>query len=297
MKFRFETFAILLFVSALACKSKIDTLEENISAELGKQKGTFAVAFKDLKTGQQFLINGHELFHAASTMKTPVMAEVYKQVAEGKLALTDSIIIKNEFKSIVDGSPYTLSVKDDSDTLIYKHLGEKRTLYSLMYDMIIVSSNLATNIVIELVDAKKVTQSLREIGANDIQVLRGVEDGKAFKAGMNNQVTANDLMLLFEKIGKGQMVNKDASQEMIKILLDQKFNDIIPARLPEEVKVAHKTGWITGVHHDSGIVILPNGDKYVLVLLSKKLEDEKSGVEAMSHISKMIFEHVVAANE
>jgi beta-lactamase class A len=219
------------------------------------------------------------------------MAEVYKQVAEGKLSLTDSIVIKNEFKSIVDGSPYTLTASDDSDTLIYKHLGEKRTLYSLMYDMIIVSSNLATNLVIELVDAKKVTQSLRDIGAKDIQVLRGVEDDKAYQAGMNNQVTAYDLMLLFEKIGKEELVSNEASQEMTKILLDQKFNDIIPAQLPAEVKVAHKTGWITGVHHDSAIVILPDGRKYVLILLSKKLEDEKAGVESLAKVSKLIYEN------
>jgi beta-lactamase class A len=269
----------------------METLRENVSSELGKQKGNFAVAFKDLQSGEELLINEHELFHAASTMKTPVMAEVYKQVAEGKLSLTDSIVIKNEFKSIVDGSPYTLTASDDSDTLIYKHLGEKRTLYSLMYDMIIVSSNLATNLVIELVDAKKVTQSLRDIGAKDIQVLRGVEDDKAYQAGMNNQVTAYDLMLLFEKIGKEELVSNEASQEMTKILLDQKFNDIIPAQLPAEVKVAHKTGWITGVHHDSAIVILPDGRKYVLILLSKKLEDEKAGVESLAKVSKLIYEN------
>jgi beta-lactamase class A len=297
MKLLYPTFVILLFISFFSCKSRMETLREEISSELGKQKGNFAVAFKDLQTGKELLINEHDLFHAASTMKTPVMAEVYKQAAEGKLALTDSIVIKNEFKSIVDGSPYTLSATDDSDTLIYKHLGEKRLLYSLMYDMIIVSSNLATNLVIELVDAKKVTQSLRDIGAKDIQVLRGVEDDKAYQAGMNNQVTAYDLMLLFEKIGKEELISKEASQEMLKILLDQKFNDIIPAQLPADVKVAHKTGWITGVHHDSAIVILPNGNKYVLVLLSKKLEDEKAGVEAMAKVSKMIFDYVSATKE
>jgi beta-lactamase class A len=297
MKFLFKSFIVLLTLTVISCKPKIEALKENVITELGKQKGIFAVAFKDLETGQELLINEHELFHAASTMKTPVMAEVYKQAAEGKLALTDSIMIKNEFKSIVNGSAYTLSAKDDSDTLIYKHLGEKRPLYSLVYDMIIVSSNLATNLVIELVDAKKVTESLRAIGAEDIQVLRGVEDSKAFQAGMNNQVTAYDLMLLFEKIAKREMVSKEASDEMIKVLLDQKFNNIIPAQLPGEVKVAHKTGWITGVHHDSAIVILPNGKRYVLVLLSKKLEDEKSGVEAMAKVSKMFYEHVVTSNE
>ncbi|MEY4930821.1 MAG: hypothetical protein RI909_1545, partial [Bacteroidota bacterium] len=237
-----------------------------------------------------------ELFHAASTMKTPVMVEVYKQAAAGKFSVKDSILIKNEFRSIVDSTVYSLSPNDDSDTLIYKHIGEKRTIYSLMYDMIIVSSNLATNIIIDLVDAKNVTNTLRSIGANDIQVLRGVEDKKAFEAGMNNRVTAYDLMLLFEKIDKEELVNAEASMAMMDILLDQKFNDMIPAQLPKNVKVAHKTGWITGIHHDSGIVFLPDGRKYVLVILSRDLQDEAAGVNAMANVSKMIYDHVISAD-
>jgi beta-lactamase class A len=207
------------------------------------------------------------------------MVEVYKQAAEGKFSLKDSILIKNEFKSIVDSSLYSLRAKDDSDTLIYNHIGEKRTVYSLVYDMIIISSNLATNLIIDLVDAKNVTSTLRSIGAKE--------------AGFNNRVTAYDLMLLFEKIDKEELVNSEASMAMMDILLEQKFNDIIPAHLPKEVKVAHKTGWITGIHHDSGIVFLPDGRKYVLVILSKDLQDEKAAVKAMANVSKMIYDHVI----
>jgi len=113
---------------------------------------------------------------------------------------------------------------------------------------------------------------------------------------MNNQVTAYDLMLLFEKIDKEELVNAEASMAMMDILLNQQFNDIIPAHLPKNVKVAHKTGWITGVHHDSGIVFLPDGRKYVLVLLSRELEDEKEAVKTLASISKMIYDYVTAAN-
>lgn len=261
---------------------------------LSKEKGTFAVAYKNLKTGETLLINEREIFHAASTMKTPVMVEVFKQSESGKFALTDSLVLKNEFKSIVDGSPFSLSPADDSEQESYKHLGKKRTIDALVYDMIIVSSNLATNMIIELVDAKLVTSSMREIGAHDIQVLRGVEDSKAFEKGMNNVTSAYDLMILFEKIAKGELVSKESSAKMEKILLDQKFNEIIPAHLPSDVKVAHKTGNISGVRHDSGIVILPNGNKYVLVLLSKQLENEETGIKAMANVSKKIYDHVTA---
>lgn len=285
---------IIAVTSSCTQKRSTDELRQQISEVLSEQPGKFAVAFKDLSTGDEIFINEHELFHAASTMKTPVMVEVYKQAAEGKFSLKDSMLIKNEFISIFDGSTFSISPEVDSDTLLYKEIGKKRTIYSLMYDMIIVSSNLATNLIIELVDAKNVTNTLRSIGANDIQVLRGVEDTKAFEAGMNNQVTAYDLMLLFEKIDKEELVNAEASMAMMDVLLNQQFNDIIPAQLPKDVKVAHKTGWISGVHHDSGIVYLPDGRKYVLVLLSKDLKKEDEAVKTMATVSKMIYDFITA---
>jgi beta-lactamase class A len=267
-------------------------LLKNIQNVLKKQDGTFAVAFKDLSTGKELLINAEENFHAASTMKTPVMIEVFKQIAEGKFSLNDSFLIKNEFKSIVDSSLYNLDSTDDSETEIYRHIGEKRSLYDLMYQMIIASSNLSTNLIIDLVNAKNVTKTMRQMGAKKIMILRGVEDNKAFEKRLNNRTTAYDLMLIFEKIANGDAVDKKSSDAMIKILLDQEDHDIIPAELPKDVKVAHKTGWITGVHHDSGIVFLPNGKKYVLILLSKDLKDEKGAVKAMADVSKMIYDFV-----
>lgn len=293
MNKRFLFLALVTLLSACSQqKEDAESLKKRISEVFASQEGSFALAFKDLNTGEEILINEHELFHAASTMKTPVMVEVFKQASEGKFSLKDSVTIKNEFISIVDGSTFTLNPKDDSDTLLYKEIGKKRTIYSLVYDMIIVSSNLATNLIIELVDAKNVTNTLRSIGAKDILVLRGVEDTKAYEAGLVNKVTAYDLMLLFEKIDHEELVNAEASMEMMDILLDQQFNDIIPAKLPKRVKVAHKTGWIQGIHHDSGIVYLPDGKKYALVLLSKDLKDEAAGVKAMATVSEMIYNYI-----
>jgi len=280
---------VLYFQSWAQSNQNMKPLRTAIINELSNHKGKFAIAFKDLSTEKELLINAGETFHAASTMKTPVMIEVYQQVNEGKFSLNDSVEIKNLFKSIADGSEYSLDSANDSYSEIYHHIGEKSTLYDLVYQMIINSSNLATNMIIEKVDAKKVTQTMRDYGAKDIRVLRGVEDQKAYDRGMNNTTTAYDLMLIFEKIAKGEAVDKKSSDAMIQILLDQKHRDVIPARLPAEVKVAHKTGSITGVQHDSGIVLLPNGNKYVLVILSKNLEDEKAAVESMAKVSQMIY--------
>jgi beta-lactamase class A len=286
-----------LFISLLFCipmpifaqKPTIDNTKTAIEAKLKTIEGEFAVAFKDLQTGKTLFINEKENFHAASTMKTPVMIEVFKQAKAGKFKLTDSILVKNEFKSIVDGSPYSMDITDDSADGMYKMIGKKMTIYDLTYQMIIVSSNLATNILIDLVDAKNANESMRKLGAKDIQVLRGVEDQKAFDKGLNNSVTAYDLMLIFEKIAQNKVINKASCEAMRKILFDQKFNEIIPEKLPKTVKVAHKTGSITGVQHDSGIVYLPDGRKYVLVLLSKKLKNADAGVKVLAEVSEMIY--------
>lgn len=271
-------------------------LQDNIREKFASLKGTYAIAYKDLQTGEQWGINDTVTFHAASTMKTPVMYELYRQAATGAFSLDDSLVLKNEFRSIVDGSPFSLDPGDDSEGELYKHPGEKRSIRSLIYQMIIVSSNFATNLVIEKAGPSNVMNTLRGMGINKMQVLRGVEDNKAFAKGMNNTTTAHDLLLLFDAIDKGRGVSKEDAADMTRILLDQKFNEIIPAQLPAGVKVAHKTGSITGVQHDGGIVYLPDGKKYILVLLAKGIENTDAAVNMMAGVSRLVYDHFTAAH-
>ena len=272
-------FLIIFFIISIRQMhaQNLDSLKIKIDSIFKSLEGDFSLAFKEVDNEKNLiLINEKMIFHAASTMKTPVMIEVFKQAAENKFNLDDPVEINNEFKSIADGSPYYLDITDDSGEELYKFIGKKKTIYDLVFDMITVSSNLATNILIELVGAKNVTETMRSIGANDIQVLRGVEDNKAFQLGLNNVVTAFDLMLIYENLVENKFASDSLTNEMLNILLQQKHNSRIPAKLPQDVKVAHKTGSITGVGHDSGIVFLSDGRKYVLVLLSKNLKDEKN---------------------
>ncbi len=281
-------FICLLF--PLISSAQDMALTRQISQYLADKKGTYAVAFKNLQTRQTVYVNEHELFHAASTMKTPVMVEVYRQAAAGTFSVKDSIPVKNEFKSIVDGSPYRLTPETDSEQQLYTEVGQQKTIYDLMYQMIIVSSNLATNIIIDLVHAEEVTKTFHRLGAKHSQIRRGVEDQKAYQQGLNNQVTAYDLAELFEKIAKGKAVNRESSEAMIQILLKQKFNDVIPARLPAGTKVAHKTGSISNIYHDSGIVYLTDGRSYVIVLLSRDWDTRENAVETMATVSEMIYQ-------
>lgn len=296
MKHHILSIVILLSLSSCMIDREppLVTLSNELSERIAGADGIFAVAFADLKTGDTLFINAHQRFHAASTMKTPVMIELYKQAAAGKFSLDDSIEVKTEFKSIVDGSPYFMDIGEDSEAMLYSKVGEKLPIRTLMYEMITKSSNLATNILIELVDAKNVTASMRELGAPDIEVLRGVEDIKAFDKGLSNTTTAYDLMKIFEAIGRDKIISAEACQEMRQVLFDQYFNEIIPAKLPKEVKVAHKTGSISGVQHDSGLIMLPGGHEYVLVLLSKDLKNPNDGVALLADLSKMIYDYVVS---
>lgn len=286
-------FEEMILTPVTIVKQDVSQLKKSILDEFASHpEATFAVAFKDLSSGKQFFINEHQTFHAASTMKTPVMIETYKQAAAGKFKLRDSILIKNKFKSIADGSSYSLDSTDDSEHDLYKSVGARLPLHEILHRMITMSSNLATNNVVDLVGAGNANNTMHDLGAKDIQVLRGVEDNKAFSKGMNNTTTAYDLMLIMESIALGKAVNKEASDEMIKILLDQHFSDKIARDLPLGVKVASKSGWVTGVSHDSGIVFMPDGRKYVVVLLSTGVVNDDDANRTLASVSRLIYDYL-----
>lgn len=289
-------FWVLTVFVLMSCSQKpasLNDLEIAIRSQLNTLEGDFALVFKSMDdTAQHISINRHEMFHAASTMKTPVMIELFKQANQGKFSLQDSIMVKNEFRSIVDSSRYEMDISEDSEGELYELIGGKRTIRDLIDDMITMSSNLATNILIEEVGAPNVTQTMRSYGADSILVLRGVEDIKAYEQGLSNRTTAHDEAIIYEKLARGEAVNAEASEEMIAILKQQKFNEMIPALLPEDVEVAHKTGWITGVNHDCGIVILSDGRRYVLVMLSKNAPDREEVLSMFADISGLIYDFV-----
>jgi len=282
--------------SKLTLRDYIQSLADSLHAEIG-------VAFRDLETGREFFFNERKMMHAASTMKVPVMIEVFRQAASGKFHLDDSLLVKNEFKSIVDGSPYNLDAGDDGDESIYGAIGGQMTIRQLVEQTITVSSNLAANILIELVGAEKVTATLRELGIRNMQVRRGVEDSKAYQLGLNNQTDAFDLMLALQAIAEKRAplswINCDS---MFAILQRQKFRDGIPAGLPNGTIVGNKTGSITKIAHD-GAIVFPKFElekkqtitrkPYVLVVLTSGIEEEKSALRVIAAISRNIYQGLI----
>ena len=283
----------LMLLPTMSFGQGLDAVQRDIEKTLKAGDGTFAVAFESLDGQGSLFLNEKMMFHAASTMKTPVMIEVFRQSRAGRFSLDDSVLVKNEFRSIVDGSSYQLDLKDDSDDSMYEKLGAKFSIRALLRQMITVSSNLATNLLMDLVGAEQVTATMRSLGAPDIEVLRGVEDGKAFEKGLNNRTSALDLLVIMKAIAQERAVDSAASKEMLEVLVDQKFNELIPALLPSGVRVAHKTGNITGVEHDSGIVMLPDGRRYVLVILSKDLKGIDAGKRAIALVSRRIYDFMI----
>jgi beta-lactamase class A len=274
-------------------KSSLADAQQKINDLIAKSGATsVAVAFHDLADGRELLVNPDVSFHAASTMKVPVMMEIYRQAAMGRLALDERITIKNDFISIADGSHFSISADDDSEPTLYKRLGQQEAVRELMRLMIIASSNLATNILIERVQPARVMALMHEMGAEHIRVRRGVEDSKAYERGLNNTTTARDLMILLRRIAAGRAVSKRASDEMVRVMLDQQFNESIPAGLPTAARVAHKTGSITAVNHDAAIIFLPHRKPYVLIVLTRGLNDETRAHQLIADISRVIYESV-----
>ena len=264
-------------------------LEQRIAATPGAVVGVY---YKSLRNGELVTIAADSSFHAASTMKVPVMIEFFRQVERGGLSEQQPVLLINQFASIVDGSPFSVAPIDDSDSTMYLRVGARVPARELVERMIVRSSNLATNAVIALVGAKHADSTAHTLGARNMRVLRGVEDGKAFQKGLNNTTTARDLGLLLEAIEQHKAASPRSCTEMLGILGRQEFNDEIPAGLPSGTRVAHKTGQITGVLHDAALVYLPGRSPYVLVVLTRNIPDERGARTLIADLSRLVYEHV-----
>jgi beta-lactamase class A len=280
--------AAALLVLIQSNDSLTQEIERRVAADSGAQVG---VAYVDLGSSDTLFLNADSSFHAASTMKVPVMIELFRQARTGSFRMSQGLLMVNQFASLADGSPFTLDAGSDSDSTLYQRIGQRVRVDSLLRLMITRSSNLATNTLITLVGADAVTRTMRELGASRIQVLRGVEDGKAFERGLNNTTTARDLAIIMRAIENGTAAGPEATREMRSILLGQEFNDRIPAGLPPGVRVAHKTGDITAVAHDAAIVYPPDRPPYVLVVLTRGIKDQVRSSKLIADISAMVYAH------
>lgn len=251
-----------------------------------------AVSVIDLASGRELHINGDSVFHAASTMKVPVLLEVFNEVDAHTLSLDSAILVRNRFSSIADTSHYSLDIADDSDSTLYYLVGKRVPLRELTRLMIVRSSNLATNLLIDLVTPERVRAAVARVGGEGVSVLRGVEDNAAYQRGLNNTTTSRGMARVLAAIAQCQGNTRASCSEMLDILSGQEFNEMIPAGLPAGTRVAHKTGWITGIRHDAAIVMPPDRKPYVLVILTRGFRGTALPDRIGAQISRIVWDAI-----
>lgn len=261
--------------------------------------GEVAVYYRNLgPDGDSLLMRPDVRMHAASTMKVPVLMQLFLDHDAGLLSLDDSLVVSTTFTSIADGTPYVLDAAADADSSLYAQVGAPVGVRDLATRMIVRSSNLATNLLIQQVDADRVTATLRALGADSMEVLRGVEDLPAYEAGLSNTTTARDLGRVFLTLAgveptsaAARAISERSREEMLAILERQEFREKIPAGLPAGVRVANKTGWITRTSHDAALVYPPADAPYVLVVLTRGIDDHDIADATIAEISRHVWAH------
>lgn len=255
---------------------------------------TVGLAFLDLETGRTLALGADRVFHAASTMKVPVLYALARQMDAGVVGAESPIRVTNTFRSVHDGSLFVL--EDDTDAELLEALGTEVSVERLAHGMITVSSNLATNLLLERMPPPYVQDLLNGLGAHEMQVRRGVSDLPAFNAGLSNETTAAGYLRVLQAVANCEGVSRERCQMMHDMLEAQTYRDEIPQGVPAGTRVGNKTGSITNILHD-GAVIRPEGRApYLLVLLTEGFTEDAAGSPLMAALSRRIWEAVVGAD-
>ena len=248
------------------------------------------VALHDCETGRGFSCEGDRPFHAASTIKVAVLLAIYKLAEEGRIRLGDTLHVRNRFRSHVGGEVFRVAANRDGDGEVHGRLGRSMRVHELARAMITRSSNLATNLLLDYIGLAEVRRILGEAEIEGVEIARGVEDTRAFEAGINNRVTPNGLVRLFRLLCGGRFIRQPTREQMLDVLHAQEFNSMIPEKLPKGARVAHKTGEISTVCHDAGVVFLPGRKPYVLAILTEMPASVQTRTGPVAEISRAIYE-------
>ena len=258
-----------------------------------------AVAVHDFATAADWHVNGDRWFHAASTIKVAVLVAVATAVAEGRFQLESRLAIRNRFLSAADGTPFRVSAARDANADVHTHLGRTMKVAELAAHMIVTSSNLATNLLLDLIGTDYARALLTRLGADGVDLQRGVEDDRAFDAGIINRATARGLVRLFRAIQEGRAATPQGTHWMLHVLRQQAFTSGIPAGLPESVRaeasVANKTGEISNMAHDAGLVFLPDETVYAVAVLTETPSGVTPSQQTVARLSRVAYEQVIAS--
>ncbi len=280
----------------------LETRMAEIAAAL--PDGVVGGAVYDYLSGFSWSREGGRWFHAASTIKVAILAAVFDAVDTGRLSLENRVAVRNRFLSAADGEPFRVPASRDADAEVHASIGKTMRVAQLAHHMIVTSSNLATNLLLDVVGIQEARRALavRGIGLqHGIDLQRGVEDDRAFEAGCSNRVTPSGLVALLRVIRDGVRFAESSSHSMIDILFDQRFAGAIGPGLPDAIRpvarVAHKTGDISTASHDAGLVYLPGRPPYAVALLAESSGDPPARTNALIAASRAIYDAVASAGE
>ena len=270
-----------------------DGLREELEALALKNKTrAIGVALHDLESGFRFSLHGDRWFHAASTIKVAVLLAVFRAADQGRLRIDESLHVRNRFFSAADGSIFRVSQDRDATPELHAAIGRTAKISVLAHAMIVGSSNLAANLLLDFVGVEYARTVLREAQVDGVELRRGVEDHGAHNRAINNEATADGLLSLLSAI-RGDFLTPESKGEVIRILLEQRFNSMIPAGLPAHATVAHKTGEISTASHDIGIVYLPEREPYITAILTEFDPEREGRRETVAAISETIYRSLV----
>lgn len=255
-------------------------LRESIETIISQGGGNVAVALKNLRSGEELFINEGCVFPSASTIKLVIMSRLMQEVKEGKRSLGDVVTLRDDMRTGGDG--------------VLKELdpGHHFTLRELITLMIIVSDNMATNILIDMVGMDAVNKRAMDMGLRETKLQRKMMDSAARKAGRENYTCASDMFRILEAMYEGSNVDRERSDLMLGILKRQQVQGRLDLYLPiddEGIVIAHKTGDLDRLEHDVGIVYLPTGE-YIICVLTNETKTNKDGREIIGRISKSVYD-------
>ena len=248
-------------------------LQQAVDGALLGTKGTYAVVFKNLSTGETFSQNDTREYETASLYKLWVMAAVYRQIAEGKINKTD--ILKEDITTL------NQKFKIASESAERTEGSVTTTVQDALRKMITYSDNYSALILTAKIRLSSVSNFLTSSGFSQSHVGTG---------GKNPSSTAHDIALFFEKLYRGELTDQESTREMLDLLKAQQLNGKIPKYLPSSLAIAHKTGELDGYSHDGGIIYTPQGN-YILVILSESTSRQQAD-ERLAGISKAVYTYV-----
>lgn len=270
------------------------SLESRIKAELTSYAGKMSIYINDLK-GNKIQINSHEKFETASSIKVFILADLFKQSEEGKKDLNEKLTYTKI--NYVNGSGVLNSLDE----------GVEMTAINFARLMIIVSDNIATNILIDYLGLDNINETIRELGFKDTFLHNKIDFDKYDKLGTS---TPSDYGRFFELLVSKELVSENASKQIIDILKMQHYNSMIVRDFPqyyldsedtrdeELIYVASKSGSMNACRNDGGIVFIPYGE-YVIVLFNKEFHDplyypNHDSTVYGGKVSRLIFDQYMA---